>query len=134
MTEYLKLYGITFSVFMVIDLVWLGFIAKDLYRKYLGFIMAPSVNWAAAIGFYMLFIVGMIFFVIQPAIQRESITYGLLAGGFFGLITYGTYDLTNLATLKDWPLNITAIDLVWGTSLCALTSAISFALYRLVAK
>jgi uncharacterized membrane protein len=134
MVELLKLYGITFSVFMLIDLVWLGVIAKNLYRKYLGFLMSPTVNWTAAIGFYMLFIIGMIFFVIQPALDRGSLNYALLAGGFFGLITYGTYDLTNLATLKDWPLNITFIDLAWGTTLCALTSAISFILYRLVAK
>ena len=126
MIEMLKLYGITFSVFMVIDLIWLGVIAKNLYREHLGFLMAPQVNWAAAIGFYMLFIVGLIFFVVRPALDRQSLSYALLAGGFFGLITYGTYDLTNLATIKNWPLNITVIDLVWGTTLCALTSSVSY--------
>lgn len=134
MIEMLKLYGITFSVFMVIDLIWLGVIAKNLYREHLGFLMAPQVNWAAAIGFYMLFIVGMIFFVIRPALDRQSLSYALLAGGFFGLITYGTYDLTNLATIKNWPLNITVIDLIWGTTLCALTSSVSYYLYTLVSK
>ena len=134
MIEMLKLYGITFSVFMVIDLIWLGVIAKNLYREHLGFLMAPQVNWAAAIGFYMLFIVGLIFFVVRPALDRQSLSYALLAGGFFGLITYGTYDLTNLATIKNWPLNITVIDLVWGTTLCALTSSVSYYLYTLIGK
>ena len=88
--------------------------------------MAPKVNWTAALIFYALFIAGLVFFVINPALAKDSLMYAILAGGFFGLITYGTYDLTNLATLKDWPLNITIIDLIWGTVLNAITSGITF--------
>lgn len=88
--------------------------------------MAPNVNWAAALIFYFLFIAGLVFFVINPAIEKKSFAYALLAGGFFGLIAYATYDLTNLATIKDWPLKITIIDLVCGTVLNASTSAITF--------
>ncbi len=117
---------------MFIDLIWLGVLAKDLYRRHLGFLMAPQVNWAAAIGFYMMFIVGLIFFVVKPALDQGSWSYALLAGAFFGLITYGTYDLTNLATIRDWPLLITVVDLAWGATICGLTAVISFFLYRML--
>lgn len=120
------MFVITFVVFMVIDLIWLGFIAKNLYKKYLGHLMKKNVNWTAAIIFYCIFIVGLLFFVIDPALQRESIGYAILAGGGFGLITYGTYDLTNLATLKEWPINVTVIDLIWGTVLSGATAGTSF--------
>ncbi len=113
-------------VFFAIDLVWLGVIAKNLYAKHLGFLMAPNVNWVAAITFYLIFIVGLLFFVINPAIEKQSFMYALLVGGLFGFITYATYDLTNLATLKDWPITITVIDLVWGTVLSASVSSISY--------
>ena len=88
--------------------------------------MAPQVNWTAAIIFYLLFIAGLVFFVIDPALAKSSFWYAVAAGGFFGLITYATYDLTNLATIKDWPLNITIIDLMWGTFLNAATSGITY--------
>lgn len=122
----LKVYLITVVVFFLVDIVWLGFISKNLYKKYLGDLMAPNVNWTAAIVFYLLFIAGLVFFVINPAIEKESLRYALLVGGFFGLITYSTYDLTNLSTLKDWPINITIIDIIWGTILNSATAAITF--------
>lgn len=122
----LKVYLLTILVFFLVDIVWLGVISKNLYKNYLGHLMAPKVNWTAALIFYALFIAGLVFFVINPALAKESLVYAILAGGFFGLITYGTYDLTNLATIKDWPLNITIIDLIWGTVLNALTSGITF--------
>lgn len=122
----IKVYFITIVVFFLVDILWLGFISKKLYKDYLGHLMAPNVNWTAALIFYFLFIAGLVFFVINPAIEKGSLSYALLVGGFFGLITYGTYDLTNLATLKDWPLNITIIDLIWGTFLNSATSGITF--------
>ena len=122
----LKVYFITFCVFFLVDIVWLGFISKSLYNNYLGHLMAPNVNWYAALIFYFMFIAGLVFFVINPSIEKQSLLYAILAGGFFGLIAYGTYDLTNLATIKDWPVNITIIDLIWGTFLNATTSAITY--------
>lgn len=122
----IKLYLVTVVVFFLVDIIWLGFISKNLYKTYLGDLMAPKVNWAAAIIFYLLFIAGLIFFVIDPALTRNSLWYAVLAGGFFGLITYGTYDLTNLATLKGWPVTITLIDLAWGTFLNAATSGVTY--------
>ena len=122
----LKVYGITVVVFFLVDIVWLGFISKNLYQKYLGDFMAPKVNWTAAIIFYFIFIAGLVFFAINPAIGKESLKYAILVGGFFGFIAYSTYDLTNLSTLKDWPVNITIIDITWGTFLNAATSGITF--------
>lgn len=124
----LKVYLITVVVFFLVDIVWLGFISKNLYKKYLGNLMAPNVNWTAAIIFYFLFIAGLVFFVINPAIEKESLKHAIVIGGFFGLIAYSTYDLTNLATMKDWPLNITVIDIIWGTILNAATAGITFLL------
>lgn len=127
---FIKYYLVALFIFLVIDLLWLGLIAKNLYSKQLGHLMSDNVNWIAAIIFYLLFIVGLVFFVIMPAIEKGSWSYALLAGFLFGLISYATYDLTNLATLKDWPISITLIDLMWGTSLGGLVSMITFFLVR----
>lgn len=130
MGQYLKLYLVTFGVFFLVDIVWLGLVAKNMYREHLGMLMKANVNWPAAIIFYLLFIAGLIFFVIDPALAKDSLQYALLAGGFFGLITYATYDLTNLATLNNWPIFITVVDLIWGTVLSASTASISFLLVQ----
>ncbi len=111
---------------MGIDLIWLGIVARKTYVKYLGFIMRSPPNWIAAIIFYIIFIIGLMFFALYPALSRESLGYAILVGAFFGFITYGTYDLTNLATLKDWPVMITIIDLAWGTVLGSLTTTVSY--------
>lgn len=124
--QFLKVYALTLVIFFLVDIVWLGVISKKLYKEYLGHLMAPNVSWAAALVFYFLFIAGLVFFVIMPAIEKGDLMYAITVGAFFGLITYGTYDLTNLATLKDWPLNITIIDLIWGTFLNAATSGITY--------
>lgn len=130
----LRNYVITFVVFFTIDIVWLGFVAKNLYTDHLGHLMRSKTNWTAAIIFYIAFIGGLMFFVINPALEKGSWTYALLAGGFFGLITYATYDMTNLATLKDWPLIITLVDITWGTVLNALTAMVSFFIINLFGK
>jgi uncharacterized membrane protein len=129
---FLKLYLIAFVVFFVIDIIWLSVIAKDLYARYLGYLMAENVRWVAAIVFYLLFIAGLVVFVIQPAVLSASWSEALLRGLFFGLVTYATYDLTNLATVRDWPLLITAVDLVWGTFLGGSVSLITFFVSRLL--
>lgn len=122
----IKTYAVAFGVFLVIDMIWLGFIARNLYKEYLGYIMAQNVNWIAAILFYLIFIAGILFFVLNPALEKGSLKYAIMAGAFLGLITYSTYDLTNLATVRDWPIIITVIDMIWGTFLAASTSAISY--------
>lgn len=122
----IKIYLVTLVIFFLVDILWLTVISRNLYKKYLGYIMTPNVNWVAAIVFYILFIAGLVFFVINPALAKGDLLYAILAGGFFGLIAYGTYDLTNLATLKDWPVLITVVDLLWGTFLNAATAGITF--------
>lgn len=114
---YVKLYFATLVAFFAIDLVWLGLVARTFYRKYLGFLMAPEVNWPAALIFYLLFVVGLLVFAILPGLEAGSLKATLVRAALFGLIAYATYDLTNLATLRDWPLLVTIVDLVWGTVL-----------------
>jgi len=121
-------YGIVLIIFFSVDLFWLGVVAKKLYAQHLGYIMAPQVNWAAALIFYLIFILGLLIFVIQPALVTQSLVRLIFSAALFGLVTYATYDLTNLATLKDWPIIITVIDLIWGMSLSVIVSVVSYLL------
>jgi len=123
---FVKLYFTALPVFLAIDMVWLGLVAKNFYAKQIGFLMKTNVNWPAAILFYLLFIVGLVLFVIAPALEKHSWMHAVLFGSLFGLITYATYDLTNLATIKDWPLLVTIVDLIWGMVLAASVSVISY--------
>lgn len=121
----MKIYLLATALFFAIDMVWLGLIAQKFYSSQIGFIMKSDINWIAAIIFYLLFIAGLCIFVIFPALEKNSIMQALVMGGLFGLITYATYDLTNLATLKDWPLIVTVVDMTWGTTLGASVSALT---------
>jgi uncharacterized membrane protein len=122
---FFKLYGITLPIFFALDMVWLGVVAKSFYAKNIGFLMRADVNWVAAILFYLLFIAGLVLFVILPAVEKGSWMRALTYGALFGLITYATYDLTNLATLKDWPVIVTVVDLGWGMVLAGAVSTAS---------
>jgi len=124
--SFLKTYGIALGAFFIIDMFWLGLIAKNFYTEQIGFIMRPDVNWPAAIIFYLIFIVGIVVFVVQPALGKKSLAMAIGLGALFGFITYATYDLTNLATLKDWPLLVTVVDLAWGAFLAGSVSAVTF--------
>lgn len=119
-------YLLTTVVFFAIDMLWLGFLAKDMYRKYLGNFLSDEVNWSAAIIFYLIFIVGIFIFSILPAVEKQSLMSAVIYGALFGFFTYATYDLTNLATMKDWPLNIVFIDIIWGAVLTASVSAAGY--------
>lgn len=123
---FLKLYLITLPVFFALDMIWLGLVAKNFYARQIGFLLKPEVNWTAAISFYLLFIAGLVLFVIAPALEKHSFMHALLFGALFGLITYATYDLTNLATMKDWPMLVTFVDLAWGMFLSASVSSIAY--------
>ena len=120
---YVKVYLASLVGFFIIDKFWLGLVARAFYRKHLGFLLSTSPNWVAATLFYLLFVVGVVVFVVVPALRSGSFHNALLKGALFGLIAYATYDLTNLATVKDWPLIVTVIDLVWGTFLSTVVSA-----------
>jgi uncharacterized membrane protein len=123
--QLLIIYLITLAIFFLIDMVWLGVVAKGFYRRHLGSMLSPKVNWPAAILFYLLFIVGLIVFAIRPALAGGEPLKALFLGALLGLISYATYDLSNLATLKDWPLIVTIVDLVWGTVLGGAVSLVS---------
>ena len=112
-------------------MLWLGVVAKKFYIKHIGLLMKVNVNWLAAILFYLLFIGGLVVFVIAPAVEEGSWVRALVFGALFGLITYATYDLTNLATLKYWPVAVTVVDLLWGM---ALAASVSLAAYLVAAK
>ena len=122
---FLKLYAIAFPVFFAMDMVWLGFVAKGYYSKQIGTLLKPDVNWVAAIIFYLMFVAGLLLFVVIPAMEKGSWTHALVFGALFGLISYATYDLTNLAVAKDWPLSITIVDLIWGSVLAASVSTVT---------
>jgi len=112
-------YLLTFLVFLWIDLVRLWVVAKNIYAIYLKDFLAPNPNWAAAIVFYALFIIWIMIFAVYPAVAKESYSYALLYGALFWFFTYATYDLTNLATLQNWPIEIVVIDIIWWSVLCA---------------
>ena len=121
-----QLYIITAIFFFVIDILWLGVIAKKFYNKHLACFFRERVSWTAASIFYFLYILGIMIFAILPGIASSSLSRALLLGVLYGLFTYATYDLTNLATLKDWPVKIVVVDILWGMVLCGLVSVGGF--------
>ncbi|MEI6890393.1 MAG: DUF2177 family protein [Bacteroidota bacterium] len=130
MSHYLKLYFATLAVFFAVDMVWLVLIARSFYKKHLGYIMSPTINWIPAIIFYILFVVGLLVFVVIPGVKENSLQSTFLRAVLFGLITYATYDLTNLATINQWPLAVTLVDLVWGMVLSSIVSVAGFYLAK----
>jgi len=123
-------YLLTFIVFLIVDMLWLGVIAKNIYQRYLGSFLTDSVNWTAAIIFYFIFVVGISIFVIYPSVNKDSVYNAIFMGALFGFFTYATYDLTNLATLKGWPLPIVIIDILWGSALSAIVGFSGFKIVK----
>ena len=124
--SFIKSYAVTFIVFIVVELIWLLLLAKELYKKELGYIMKEKPSLAPAAIFGLLFVLGLVFFVVNPALTKGDWSYALFAGILYGLITYATYTLTNLANLEAWPLKVSLIDLIWGVVLGGSVSTISF--------
>ncbi len=120
------LYLICLGTFLIVDFFWLGVVARKFYRRELGELMAESTNWVAAIVFYLLFIVGVLVFVVNPALEKGSLVKAIGLGFLFGIISYATYDLTNLATLSGWSVKVTGVDLVWGGVLSAIVSTVGY--------
>ena len=127
---YLKLYLLTIPVFFAIDLLWLGVVAKNFYQNNLSHLLSPAVNWSAALLFYFIYIAGIILFAVKPGLDTGSLAKAAIWGALFGFFTYATYDLTNLATLKDWPLKVVVVDIAWGTLLCTLVASGSYLVGR----
>ncbi|QMS85152.1 DUF2177 family protein [Candidatus Xianfuyuplasma coldseepsis] len=128
--EYVKMYIIAFIVFLVIDAIWLGLVAPKFYRAQIGHLMAESPNLIAALIFYLIFIVGVVYFVVAPGIEAQSLSRIIVSGLLFGFVTYATYDLTNLATLKEWPILVTVVDLAWGSFLSTTMGVLTYLIYN----
>jgi len=111
--------------FLVCEIAWLGFVARDFYYSEIGFLLSDSPNWYAAAAFYVVFITGLTVFVVTPAVRRGSRWSGVAWGAFFGVVTYATYDLTNLATVEGWPLSVTLVDIAWGATISAIATLVS---------
>ena len=120
------LYFITLAIGFVIDLVWLGVMNSRFYKPQLAGLMSDKVNWLPGILFYVLFIVGLLALVVIPAFNNESWLSAMLMGGLLGMIAYGTYDLTNLASMKNWPVPVTVVDIIWGTVFSATVATIGY--------
>lgn len=118
----IKLYAVAFALFLVIDLVWLGFVANGLYRRLLGSLMRDKPNVQVAFAFYALFVVGLVYFAIAPAVDGGGVGDALVKGALYGLFTYATFDLTCYAVLRGYPGAIVPIDIAWGTALGAAVS------------
>jgi uncharacterized membrane protein len=111
---------------LVIDLVWLLGIAKSLYRDEMGDLMATEPKLIAGLAFYLLYALGAIIFVVIPALSKQSLVYALQYGALFGLFCYMTYDLTNLAVIRDFPTRLAFIDIAWGSFVTAIVSGIAY--------
>ena len=122
----LILYFSTAAVFFAIDLVWLRLMNSRFYKIQLAGLMSDKVNWLPALLFYLLFIVGLLFLVVLPAVDQGSWLRAMLLGGLLGMVAYATYDLTNLATFKNWPVLVTIVDISWGATVSAIVATISY--------
>jgi uncharacterized membrane protein len=128
--QLVKAYFLTLLVFLAFDFLWLGIIAKGFYRRYLGHLFSEQVNWTAAFLFYLIFILGLMIFVIYPAVKTNTAAQAVWKGMLYGLVTYATFDLTNLALIRDWPATIVLVDIVWGIILSGIVSAAGYGIAR----
>ncbi|KUO56480.1 MAG: hypothetical protein APF80_07865 [Alphaproteobacteria bacterium BRH_c36] len=115
-------YFILAGILLVLDLIWIGTVARDFYRRGLGSLMAENVNMAAAFGFYLIYSIGLFLFVVRPELATGDWKTAAMMGALFGLVAYATYDLTNLAVIKGFPLNIAVVDMAWGATVSAVTA------------
>jgi uncharacterized membrane protein len=116
-------YLVTLAIFVSVDLIWLGFIAKSFYRGEIGTLLADKGNLPAAAAFYAIYAAGLIIFVVQPSLANGGWQRALMLGGLFGFIAYATYDLSNLATLRGWSVKLSVVDMLWGAALSGFTAA-----------
>lgn len=128
MSHYAIAYAVAATVFLAMDAVWLSLMASRLYRPAIGHLMAEQPALAPAALFYLLYVAGIVFFAVAPALEgRRGWLSALGAGALLGLLAYATYDLTNQATLRDWPWHVTAVDLVWGALVTGCAAAVAAA-------
>ena len=126
MLKYLAVYFSFLLTFLVIDFIWLLGIAKNMYRDDMGSLMASEPKLLAGLGFYLLYALGASIFVILPAISKQSWIYAVQYGALFGFFCYMTYDLTNLAVIRDFPTRLAFIDMAWGSAVTAVTAGFAY--------
>ena len=131
MTLWIMLWAIAAVIFLALDMVWLLWLGREFYVDEIGSLLRETPNLAAAGAFYVLYIAGLVFFVIKPAYMAGSISQALIHGALLGLLAYGTYDLTNLAVLKGFTTKIAIIDMAWGSLLTGMTAAFTVWVSRL---
>jgi uncharacterized membrane protein len=124
--DFLVRYIVAAVAFAAVDFVWLSWVANKFYKSQIGNLLLDKPNFPAAIAFYAIFLAGLVLFVINPSIKADDWRVALGLGAAFGLVTYATYDLTNLATLKGYTTKLALVDMAWGTILTASVSLISF--------
>ena len=127
--QFLTLYLVSVPIFVLLDLLWLGVLARDFYQTRLAALLGP-VQWSAAVCFYLIFIAGLTYFATMPGVASGSLLRTALLGAGFGFVAYATYDLTNLATLRDWPLGLKVVDMAWGAVLGAAVASGAHVLVR----
>ncbi|HEX7867132.1 MAG TPA: DUF2177 family protein [Variovorax sp.] len=121
--KHLVAWVVTLAVLLALDMVWLGVVAKDMYQQGMGELMSPNPRLGFAAMFYLAYPVGLLVFAIVPGLRAQGVIRAALLGGLFGLFCYGTYDLTNLAVVRDWPVALSFIDVAWGTLLSGVAAA-----------
>lgn len=126
----LTAYAGTFATLLAVDAVWLGLVARTFYRDQLGEMMLPNPNFAVAAAFYIFFAMAVVLLAVMPGVKAQSALVALGYGAVLGLAAYGTYDITNLATLKGWPVAVTIVDMAWGTFVTALCSGAGYLAVR----
>lgn len=126
MLHYAIVYCVTLVAFLLLDFIWLARVARDFYAGQIGTLLLDQPRLGVAAGFYCLYVVGIVVFAVMPALKGNSPSTALLFGALFGLIAYATYDLTNYATLKEWPLLVVVVDIAWGAVLTAVSALAGF--------
>lgn len=127
MTKYIVAYLAAVGTLVVLDIIWLGYIASGIYKSEMGALLADPINVPAAVAFYALYLVGLVIFAVSPGLEAGSVAKAALMGGLFGFFCYATYDLTGLAVIRDFPFKLALIDMAWGTVLSATTAAVATA-------
>jgi uncharacterized membrane protein len=126
MLRYLLTWVAVTAVFLAIDAVWLAYVAKGFYQKHIGGLLREEFLMAPAALFYLFYTLCLVILVIVPAVRVASPWQAVLLGALLGLCAYGTYDITNLATLKGWPVIVSAVDMAWGTVITAFVSWVGY--------
>lgn len=130
--EYVASFLVAGAVFGILDALWLSLVANSYYKKHLGKLLREKPDMIAAISFYVIYLVGLVVFVLIPSLMDGSLSNVIWRGALFGFVCYATYDLTNLATLKGFPRKLVVVDLLWGIVATTMTAVTAFLLVRMI--